>query len=84
MRIWYAVFVDSSQASGLKDEEWELGAGDLKRFDDAAKAGELDGREICGMWIIDHGTEQEDVIKIDRSVPPKIRARHTAYLMRQQ
>ena len=84
MRKWYAVFVDSSRASGLKDEELELRAGDLKHFETAAKASELNGREIYGMWIIDHGTEQEDVIKIDRNVPPEIRARHIAYLMRQQ
>ncbi len=84
MKKWHAVFLDDSQFNGLKDEEWELEAGDIKRFEDAAKSGELDGREIYGMWIIDYGTEQEDVIKIDRNVPPEIHGRHFAYLMRQQ
>jgi hypothetical protein len=31
------------------------------------------------MWIIDYTTEQEDVIAIDRNVPPEICTRHNAY-----
>lgn len=84
MKKWHAVFLDDSQFSGLKDEEWELEAGDIKRFEDAAKSGELDGREIYGMWIIDRDTEQDNVIKIYSNVPTEIRAFYNAYLERQQ
>jgi len=84
MKKWHAVFRDDSQFSGLKDEEWELEAGGAKRFEDAKESGELDGREIYGMWIIDYDTEQEDVIAISRNVPEDIQFRHKAYLERQQ
>ena len=80
MKKWHTVFLDDSQFSGLKDEEWELGAEALEDFEAAAKAGELDGRNIYGMWIIDYDTEQADVIAISRDVPSEIRDRHNAYL----
>jgi len=97
MRKWYAVFVDSSGVVNLGDEiveEWELEAGALKRFKDAVKAGEvngrvvyateLNGRMVYAMWIIDHSTEQEDVIAISGNVSSDIRARYNAYMKRQQ
>jgi hypothetical protein len=43
-------------------------------------SGEIGGRKIYGMWIIDYDTEQADVIAISRDVPSEIRDRHNAYL----
>ena len=84
MKKWHTVFLDDSQFSGLKDEEWECNAGALEDFEKAAISGELDGREIYGMWIIDYDTEPGDVIVISRDVPSEIHERHNAYLKRQQ
>ncbi len=71
---WYVVFEDDSQKE-VTVEEGERDAEMLKRFDDVKKTGRLKGREVRGMWIIDHATEQADVIRIDRRVPRGIRTR---------
>ena len=85
MRKWYAVFVDPSRPGGLTDEEeWEIGAGELEDFEAAAGAGQLYGREVIGMWIIDDATEQDDVIESWGRVSDEIRTRHNAYLKRQK
>ena len=56
-------------------EEGKLRADALKRFQDAGKANELDGRELIGMWMIDEATEQADVIKKHGRVPGNIHVR---------
>ena len=78
MKKWIAVFPDPSQVGVNEEElveEWEHDAGALERFEAAAKAREVNGREVIGMWILDDATQQEDVIETWGRVPPDIRAR---------
>ena len=87
MKKWYAVFPDPSQVGVNEEElveEWEHETEALWHFEAAAEAGELDGRKVIGMWILDDATEQGDVIKTWGRVSDKLRVRHNAYLMRQQ
>ena len=87
MKKWYAVLLDPSQFGVLLEklvEEWEHDAGAIERFEAAAKAGELNGREIIGMWIIDDTTEQDDVIEAWGRVSDEITTRYNAYKKRQQ
>jgi hypothetical protein len=55
----------------------------LYRFDYVAKTGELDGRRIFGMWVIDNETEQVDVNRIHGHVPENILRLYHAYRTRQ-
>ena len=75
MKNWYVVYEDAPQDEVLVE-------GDIEHFERAAKAGNINGREIRGMWVIDHATEQADVIKIDRRVPPDIRIRYNEWKRR--
>ncbi len=79
---WHALFEEDPQRDVLveKVEEGKLRADALKRFEDAAAANELNGRELIGMWMIDHATEQADVIKIHGHVPGDIRVRFDAQM----
>jgi hypothetical protein len=77
MRKWYAVFDDDPQHE-TPVEETESGSDILNRFDAAAKADAYDGRKVSGMWIIDHNTEQEDVLCIHGAVPIPIKIRYDA------
>ncbi len=76
MRKWHAIFEDDPQTD--KDVEEPL-----KRFEDAATAGEINGRKVIAMWIIDEATEQADVIKVAGRVPGNIARRHDAWKSRQ-
>ncbi len=78
MRKWYVAFTDTPQ-EGTIVEEGDLGADALKRFDKAAKIRKYKGREVLGMWIIDHATEQGDVIKKHGRYPHTLHARHHAW-----
>lgn len=79
---WYVVFEDDPQKQ-VTIEEGERDARMLKRFDDVQKTDTLEGREVRGMWIIDHATEQADVIKIYGRVRGDIRARFDARMSQQ-
>ncbi len=75
MRKWYAIFADDPQ-KGFRKELVDEDLKELKRFDDADKAGEINGREVIGMWVIDEATEQPDVIKCYGRVPEDILIRY--------
>jgi hypothetical protein len=82
MRKWYAVLANKPQDC-IVVEAGALGADALERFDAAAKSNRVRGIGVIGMWIIDHGTQQGDVIKSHGRVDPRLRARHAEYLARQ-
>jgi hypothetical protein len=65
VKKWYAIFDRRPRRSERVDAP-------LYRFDHVAKTGELDGRKILGMWIIDEESERVDVTKIHGSVPENI------------
>ncbi len=50
----------------------------IKRLDDAEKTEMFDDRRIIGFWIIDHASEQIDVLRIWGRVPSDIRQRFHA------
>jgi hypothetical protein len=81
MRKWYAVLANKPHGCIVV----EMGALDeaaLKRFDEGASSNKVRAIGLIGMWIIDHATEREDVIRCHGRVDPQIRARHTEYLAR--
>jgi hypothetical protein len=82
-KIWYRRFSDSQYADEV-DLSLVTRSEALERFVQAAKANVIDGRELLGMWLVDHGTEQEDVIAIHGRIPGDIRARFDAYQRRAQ
>ena len=45
-----------------------------------ANSFKMNGRAVAGMWVIDPGTEQADVILIFGRVPHDIRTRYNAHL----
>jgi hypothetical protein len=51
-------------------------------FRAAADAGQLDGRAVSAMWVIDLDSEQEDVILLHGRAPADIHARYHAYRQR--
>ncbi len=81
MLLWYTVYKDKPQDTPHAQERAPRAAV-LKRFDDAAKLGMHDGRAVIGMWLIDEGTEQDDVVRRYGAVPLEIKVRHEAYLAR--
>ena len=78
MRKWSAVYENDPHREVIVDKG-ESDAGMLKRFDAAARAANIDGREVIGMWIIDHATEQAYVIKYYGRVSDEIRKRFNAW-----
>jgi hypothetical protein len=81
MLLWYAVYREKPH-DAPHTEEQAPSAAVLKRFDDAAKLGMHDGQAVIGMWLIDHDTEQDDVVRCYGAVPLKINARYEVYLAR--
>jgi len=65
VKKWYVIFDRRPRRSERVDAP-------MYNFDHVAKTGELDGRRILGMWIIDEETEEVDVTKIHGSVPENI------------
>ena len=67
---WHVVFEDDPQNETVRRVgEDELRADTLARFDSLAVAGEIGGREIRGMWMVDHATEQADVVRTHGLTP---------------
>jgi len=81
MRKWYAVLANKPQECVII-EEGTLDDAALRRFDDAAASNTVRRIGVIGMWIIDHDTQQGNVIKCHGRVDPRIRARHKEYLAR--
>jgi hypothetical protein len=77
MRCWHVIFDSNPRLS-------EVANAPRQRFDEVATAGQLHGRKIIGMWIIDDSTELVDVSKIHGDVPEDILRLHHAYLRRQK
>lgn len=79
MTTWYAVFKDRRPG----DIEI-VSSGTTKdltsTFGEAAEAGTIQGREVMGMWLVDHDSEQDDVVCIHGIATPDLRKRHAAYL----
>ncbi len=72
----YVIFEDDPQnemvvemGEGTPRAEW------LAQFDSIVAAGEFDGREIRGMWMVDHASEQGEVLKTHGLVPIDIKNR---------
>ena len=78
MLKWIAV-CEGGHRNPITTERDNLEAPALKEFDDAKSAGMLNGRRIIGMWLIDEGTEQANVVRICGSVPREIIQRHKLY-----
>ena len=84
MRKWYAAFEDSISDEPTIISASPREAATLRRFDTVAKAGEIEGRKIYGMWIIDHDTEQGDVPRVHGAIPLEIQRRHQEWKARQK
>lgn len=79
MLSWFAIYTEKPQSEALvekSDSRQSL----LERFDLAANEGKIERSPVRGMWLIDHITEQEDVIRVWKSVPGRIVIRRHAYL----
>ena len=76
MKHWHVIFDSHPRLS-------EVANAPVERFDQVATAGQLHGRKIFGMWIIDEETEQVDVTRIHGSVPENILRLYHAYQARQ-
>jgi hypothetical protein len=86
MRTWYIAFKASPARSVVTtvQEQGDLGSDAFMRFDAMAKAGTFQGREIFGMWIVEHGNEQEDILRCFGNAPLGYKQRHENWLKRQQ
>lgn len=78
MMKWHVVFDEEPQTEDSR-KGGQDSATAAAEFDQAAKMGVLDGRKVKGMWLIDHGAEQADVIRVFGSAPPSILVRHEAW-----
>ncbi len=85
MKKWYITFKESSEKNveTIVAERGDLGPEAFKRFDAVAKKGKYQGRKILGMWILDHGSEQEDVLKHYGQIPAGYQLRHENWKKRQ-
>ena len=74
MLRWSALYDDDPQHETIVEEleQGEPRAALRKRFRDAKKSNEIGGREIRGMWLIDHATEQGDVIDRHGLIPREL------------
>lgn len=82
MQTWYVAF-KSSPARSVETtvhEQGYLGSDALKRFDAMAKKGTCQGRAIFGMWIVEHGREQEDVLRCFGNAPLGYKQRHENWM----
>ena len=79
---WYATFWAQPETTVEipVDNADELSS----RFDGVAAVGHLDRRRVKGMWIVDHATEQDEVIRIHGVVPALISGRFYAIKRRQE
>ena len=86
MRTWYIAFKESPARSVVTKvkEQGELGSDALMRFDAMAKAGTYEGQKIFGMWIVEHGSEQEDILRCFGNAPLGYKQRHEDWLKRQR
>lgn len=86
MKTWYITFKASPARSVVTtvQEHGDLGPVTLKRFDAMAKAGACEGREIFGMWIVEHRGEQEDVLRCFGNAPLGYKQRHESWMKRQK
>ena len=58
VKQWFVIFDRRPRRSERVDAP-------MYSFDHVAKTGELDGRKILGMWIIDEETEQIGIVSHD-------------------
>jgi hypothetical protein len=73
VKRWHVIFDSHPRIS-------EVANAPVERFDQVATAGQLHGRKIFGMWIIDdEEAEQVDVTRIHGSVPETILRLYHAY-----
>jgi hypothetical protein len=86
MRTWYIAFKASPARSveTTVQEQGDLGSDTLMRFDAMAKSGTCQGREIFGMWIVEHGSEQEDILRCFRNAPLGYQKRHEIWKKRKK
>ncbi|MCH7794252.1 MAG: hypothetical protein IH900_03795 [Proteobacteria bacterium] len=84
MLRWNALYEDDPQHEKIIEEleQGEPRAALRKRFQDAKKSNEIGGREIRGMWLIDHATEQGDVIDRHGLIPGNLELRHLKWKAR--
>ncbi len=82
MRKWYAALLDNDVPS-ISVVEGEVDEDVIRRLDNAERTEMFDDKRIIGFWIIDHATEQIDVLRIWGRVPQDIRQRfHTREQMK--
>ena len=75
MRKFYAALLDDNDPS-VTMVEGEVDEDVIKRLDEAEKTKMFDEKRIIGFWILDHASEQIDVLRIWCRVPPAIRQRY--------
>ncbi len=78
MLKWCAIYQDDPQREHCTVEQAPR-ATVLKRFDDARRLGMHDRRAVVGMWLIDSGTQQDDVIAIHGRGPIPISERYDTH-----
>ena len=77
MSKWYAALLGDNDPS-VTIAEGDVDEDVIKRLDDAVKTKMFGGKRIIGFWIIDHASEQIDVLRIWKRVPMHIRQRFHA------
>jgi hypothetical protein len=76
MRTWTVVYQGTQREEVI--EEGSFGSETLANFDRAAKDGNINGRAITGMWIIDCSAAEDRVLRIYGRVGSDIHSRHAA------
>jgi len=77
LRKWLVIYADAPQRS-VEVAQGESDARVDFLFDAAAARGDVDGRGIHGMWLLDPATAEEDVLGTYGLVPVNVRDRITA------